>query len=73
MNFVRNVLWECLAKGRERSGLTKDNKIFIEYGYKQIWAFWVIVKMCIIKIKTKANILFVSLKEERNQGSLIMH
>jgi hypothetical protein len=35
--------------------------------------FWAIVKICIIMIKTKANILVVSLKEERNQGSLIMH
>jgi len=69
MNFVRNVSWECLVKARERYGLTRDNKIVIEFGYEQIWAFWAIVKMCIIKIKTKANILFVSLKEERNQGS----
>ena len=36
MNFVRNVSLECLANARERSGITKDNKIFIKYGYKQI-------------------------------------
>ena len=70
MNFVRNVSWECSGKARERSDLTRDNKIFLKYSNEQIWTFWVNVKICILLrlclrlMYTATSLLIKQIREE---------